>query len=64
MWQRWIFMLRARLRALVSGKRTDRELQDELSFLAQQQDQRAQIEDRRRSKVASKALRAHLKTKR
>ena len=39
-------------------------LQEELSFLAQQQDQRAQIEERRRSKVASKALRAHLRTKR
>jgi ribosome biogenesis GTPase / thiamine phosphate phosphatase len=39
-------------------------LQDELSFLAQQQDQRAQIEDRRRAKVQTKALRAHLKTKR
>jgi predicted permease len=32
MWQRWIFVLRARLRSLVSVKRTDRELQDELSF--------------------------------
>ena len=39
-------------------------LQDELSFLAQQQDQRAQSEDRRRNKVQTKALRAHLKTKR
>jgi len=39
-------------------------LQDELSFLAQQQDQRAQIEERRRAKVATKALNAHLKTKR
>jgi ribosome biogenesis GTPase len=39
-------------------------LQEELSFLAQQQDQRAQIEERRRAKVQTKALRAHLKTKR
>ena len=39
-------------------------LQEELLFLAQQQDQRAQIEDRRRAKVQTKALRAHLKTKR
>ena len=39
-------------------------LQEELSFLAQQQDQRAQIDERRRAKVQTKALRAHLKTKR
>lgn len=39
-------------------------LQDELAVLARQQDQRAQIEDKRRAKVMNKALRQHLKTKR
>jgi ribosome biogenesis GTPase len=39
-------------------------LQDELAFLSRQQDERAQIEEKRRSKTMSKALRAHLKTKR
>jgi len=39
-------------------------LQDELVFLVRQQDERAQIEEKRRSKVAGKALRKHLKTKR
>jgi ribosome biogenesis GTPase len=38
-------------------------LQDELVVLAHQQDQRAQSEERRRSKVQSKALRAHYKNK-
>jgi ribosome biogenesis GTPase len=38
-------------------------LQDELTSLARRQDERAQIEDKRRSKTMSKALRAHLKTK-
>ena len=39
-------------------------LQDELVVLATQQDERAQREDKRRSKVATKALNKHLKTKR
>jgi hypothetical protein len=32
--------------------------------LAQLQDERAQIEEKRRGKIGAKALRAHLKTKR
>jgi putative ABC transport system permease protein len=32
MWRRWIFALRARLRALVRRERADRDLSDELSF--------------------------------
>jgi ribosome biogenesis GTPase len=39
-------------------------LQDELARLARQQDQRAQIEEKRRARSGSKALRAHLKSKR
>ena len=39
-------------------------LQDELVVLATQQDERAQREDKRRSKVMTKALDKHLKTKR
>lgn len=39
-------------------------LQGELSFLARQQDVRAEIEDKRRAKVMGKALKQHLKTKR
>ena len=39
-------------------------LQDELVVLAAQQDERAQREDKRRSKVMTKALDKHLKTKR
>jgi len=39
-------------------------LQDELVRLAQLQDERAQIEEKRRGKIGAKALRAHLKTKR
>jgi len=39
-------------------------LQDELVVLARQQDERAQLDEKRRSKVACKALRKHLKTKR
>lgn len=39
-------------------------LQDELVFLARQQDERAQLEEKRRSKVAGKALKKHFKTKR
>jgi len=38
-------------------------LQDELVVLARQQDERAQLDEKRRSKVACKALRKHLKTK-
>jgi hypothetical protein len=33
-------------------------------FVARQQDQRAQIEEKRRSRVMGKALKQHLKTKR
>jgi putative ABC transport system permease protein len=32
MWRRWIYALRARLRALIRPERSDRELNDELSF--------------------------------
>jgi ribosome biogenesis GTPase len=39
-------------------------LQDELAYLARQQDERAQIEERRRGKIGAKALRQHLKSKR
>jgi len=39
-------------------------LQDELSYLARQQEERAQIEEKRRGKIGSKALRQHLKSKR
>jgi ribosome biogenesis GTPase len=39
-------------------------LQDELAFLARQQDERAQIEEKRRGKIGAKALRQHLKAKR
>ena len=40
------------------------QLQDELAFLARQQDERAQIEHKRRGKIGAKALRQHLKSKR
>jgi len=39
-------------------------LQDELAFLERQQDERAQLEEKRRAKVMGKALKQHLKTKR
>ena len=39
-------------------------LQDELGFLARQQDERAQLEEKRRNKIMGKALKQHLKTKR
>jgi ribosome biogenesis GTPase len=39
-------------------------LQDELAFLARQQDERAQIEEKLRGKIGAKALRQHLKSKR
>ena len=39
-------------------------LQGELAALARQQDERVQLEDKRRSKVMGKALKKHLKTKR
>jgi len=39
-------------------------LNDELGHLAQQQDQRAQLEAKRRSKIMGKALKQHLKSKR
>lgn len=39
-------------------------LQGELAFLARQQDQRAELEDKRRGKIGAKALRQHLKSKR
>jgi ribosome biogenesis GTPase / thiamine phosphate phosphatase len=39
-------------------------LQDELDHLARQQDQRAQIEQKRRGKIGAKALRQHLKSQR
>jgi ribosome biogenesis GTPase len=39
-------------------------LQDELAWLARQQDERAQMEEKRRGKIGAKALRARLKEKR
>ncbi len=39
-------------------------LHDELAFLARQQDERAQLEEKRRSRTAPKALKQHLKSKR
>jgi ribosome biogenesis GTPase len=39
-------------------------LQDELAFLSRQQDERAQLDEKRRSKVMGKALKKHLKSKR
>jgi ribosome biogenesis GTPase len=39
-------------------------LNDELGYLARQQDERAQLEAKRRSKVLGKAMKQHLKTKR
>jgi len=39
-------------------------LQDELAHLTRQQDERAQIEEKRRGKIGAKALRQHLKSKR
>ena len=40
------------------------QLQAELDYLARQQDERAQIEEKRRGKIGAKALRQHLKSKR
>ena len=40
------------------------QLQDELAYLARQQDERAQIEEKRRGKIGAKAMRQHLKSKR
>jgi ribosome biogenesis GTPase len=39
-------------------------LHDELEYLARQQDERAQLEAKRRSKIMGKALKQHLKSKR
>jgi ribosome biogenesis GTPase len=39
-------------------------LQDELAHLARQQDERAQLEAKRRGKIGAKAMRQHLKSKR
>jgi len=39
-------------------------LQDELSYLARQQDVRAQLEEKRRGKIMGKAARQHIKSKR
>lgn len=39
-------------------------LQDEIAFLSRQQDERAQLEEKRRGKIMGKALKQHLKTKR
>jgi ribosome biogenesis GTPase len=39
-------------------------LQDELAHLARQQDERAQIEEKRKGKIGARALRQHLKSKR
>jgi len=40
------------------------QLQDELAYLARQQDERAQIEEKRKGKIGAKALRQHVKSKR
>jgi ribosome biogenesis GTPase len=62
---------RCAVKAAVDGGRIDPDrlasylkLQDELAFLARQQDERAQIEEKRRGKIGAKALRQHLKSKR
>ena len=39
-------------------------LQDEMAYLARAQDERAQIEEKRRGRIGAKALRQHLKNKR
>ncbi|MEQ1757096.1 MAG: ribosome small subunit-dependent GTPase A [Vicinamibacterales bacterium] len=39
-------------------------LQDEIAFLTRQQDEKALLDEKRRTKVTQKALRQHLKTKR
>lgn len=39
-------------------------LQDELAFVARQQDERARLDEKRRGRIMSKALKQHLKTKR
>ena len=39
-------------------------LQDELAYLARQQDERAQIEEKRKGKIGAKAMRQHVKSKR
>jgi len=39
-------------------------LQDELAYLARQQDERAQIEEKRRGRIGAKAMRAHQQRKR
>ena len=39
-------------------------VQDELGYLARQQDERAQLDEKRRNKIVGKALKQHLKTKR
>ena len=39
-------------------------LQDELAFLARQQDERAQLEEKRRARVIGKAVKKHIKSKR
>jgi ribosome biogenesis GTPase len=39
-------------------------LQDELAFLARQQDERAQLDEKRRSKITGKALKQYLKARR
>ena len=40
------------------------QLQDELAYLARQQDERAQIEEKRKGKIGAKAMRQHVKSKR
>jgi ribosome biogenesis GTPase / thiamine phosphate phosphatase len=39
-------------------------LQEELAFLAKQQDERAEIDEKRRGRIGAKAMRQHLKSKR
>jgi ribosome biogenesis GTPase len=62
---------RCAVKAAVDGGRlsADRlasyhKLQDELAFLARQQDERAQLEAKRRGKILTKAARQHIKSKR
>jgi len=40
------------------------QLQDELAYLARQQDERAQIEEKRKGKIGAKAMRQHVKSRR
>ena len=50
----------------LAGERLEsyHKLQDEIAFLARQQDERALLDEKRRSKMVQRSFRQHLKTKR